>query len=154
MIMDLAPPPRPNRASLGQILAVISRRSPFSCCYQRGRSDKAGAGDFLAVISRDLAMLPLRANLRLVCGLIPRLTAVTGVLDPPGREASMTEGTSRLGVAAQGEWQAELDKLLEREKSHTRVCDAIAAARRRSGRAGRPSAQSSLLAAGRSDRLT
>jgi predicted dithiol-disulfide oxidoreductase (DUF899 family) len=48
----------------------------------------------------------------------------------------MTEDTSRPGVAAQGEWQAELDKLLEREKSHTRVCDAIAAARRRSGRAG------------------
>jgi predicted dithiol-disulfide oxidoreductase (DUF899 family) len=49
-------------------------------------------------------------------------------------EANMTnepENTARPAVTSRAAWQAELDRLLAREKAHTREGDAIAAARRR-----------------------
>ena len=50
---------------------------------------------------------------------------------PTGTDVSPIRDAARPAVADRAAWQAELDGLRIREKTHTREGDAIAAARRR-----------------------
>ena len=63
---------------------------------------------------------------------LPLETATRGALESEGETVDTPDIAGRLPtIVDRAAWQAELDRLLAREKAHTREGDAIAAARRR-----------------------